>query len=224
MASPKVYALLVAATLLVPAMLATTPAQAQSRNFACDNRQGMVKLTVIGAHSITAGPIQANTITLKQSDESPLYYINGDYGVRVSQSQTEIDVEIPDYGTVHCRYAPDGSALARQAMAENPCGPAGKQVPETDRCVDINASAAEAQLPMWGASLGGIVRAGPGMNTAKVASLREGDRVQIMHDTEQVMNGYNWFQIKFRGRSGYQWGGIMCSEDPLPGIYARCKR
>ncbi len=224
MTAPKLHTLLVAGALLVPATLATASAQEKSRSFACENRHGMVKITVTGPRSIAVGPIQAETVTLQRSGESPLYYINGDYGVRVSKDQTEIDVEIPDYGTVHCRYAPAGSALARRAMAENPCGPAGKQVPETDRCVDINASAADAQLPMWGASLGGIVRAGPGMNFAKVASLREGDRIQIVHHTEQVMGGYNWFQIKFRGRNGYQWGGIMCSDDPLPGILSRCRQ
>lgn len=207
--------------LLIPA---AGTAQAQSRSFACANRHGMVTVTVTGPNSIAAGPIQAQTIKLKKSRKSPLYFINGDYGVRISKDQTEIDVEIPDYGTVHCRYAPAGSRLAKRAMAENPCGPAGKQVPETDRCVDINANPAEAKLPMWGASFGGIVREGPGTNFAKVASLHEGDRVQIVHSTEEVMGGYNWFAVKFNGRSGYQWGGIMCSEDPLPGILSRCKQ
>ncbi len=223
MATLKLRSIFLAAALLALAVL-TAQAQAKSRSFACANRHGIVTVTVTGPDTVTVAPIEAQTIKLKKNRTSPLYFINGDYGVRVSKDQTDIDVEIPDYGTVHCRYAPPGSALAKKAMAENPCGPAGKQMPETDRCVSINASPAEAQLPMWGQSYGGIVRAGPGANFAKVASLREGDRVQIVHSTEKVMGGYNWFQVKFKGRNGYQWGGIMCADDPLPGILSRCKQ
>jgi hypothetical protein len=215
MVAQKPHAIFIAGALLAFAAF-TAPAQAQSRSFACENRHGIVTITATGQNAITIGPVQASTVTLKRSRNDPLYYVNGDNGVRMSPSRTEIDVEIPDFGTVHCRYAPAGSALAMQAMAENPCGPAERQLPETDRCVDINASPAEAQLPMWGASLGGILRTGPGIIFSKIASLREGERVQIVHSTEEVMGGYDWFAVRYKGRDGYQWGGIMCSDDPLP--------
>lgn len=216
----KLYVLLAAAVVVAFA----TPAQAQSRGFACEKRHGVVTITVTGKNSIVVGPVQATTVKLRKSRNDPLYYINGDYGVRFSRSQTELDLEIPDYGKVHCRHAPPGSALARQAKAQNPCGPAGKPVPETDRCIDINANPVEGKLPMWGESLGGIMREGPGMNFRKVGSLREGDRVEIVHSTEERMGDYTWFQVRHQGRNGYQWGGIMCSEDLLPGILTRCNR
>ena len=35
-------------------------------------------------------------------------------------------------------------------------------------------------------------------------------------------DGYSWFKISFGGRTGYQWGGIMCSRNPLNGILKQC--
>lgn len=74
------------------------------------------------------------------------------------------------------------------------------------------------------ASWGGVVRSGPGMETARVDSLREGEAVEILQDSGVFMNGYNWFQIRYRGnKTGYQWGGIMCGRSqPVPGVHEVC--
>ena len=37
------------------------------------------------------------------------------------------------------------------------------------------------------------------------------------------MDGYDWFKIEFHGRIGYQWGGIMCSAEPIRGVFQQCR-
>ncbi|MFZ1813814.1 MAG: SH3 domain-containing protein [Rhizobiaceae bacterium] len=75
----------------------------------------------------------------------------------------------------------------------------------------------------FGRSLGGIVRSGPGMQFPKLASLAENQPIAILGDTGVNMNGYNWFEIEWNGRRGYQWGGIMCSGVPMQGMFDVCR-
>ena len=72
-------------------------------------------------------------------------------------------------------------------------------------------------------SWGGIVRSGPGVNYAKIASLNEGERITVLQQTRQYYQDRPWFQISFRGRTGYHWGGIICPIDrAVPGTYQVC--
>ncbi|WP_417678315.1 MliC family protein [Roseibium sp.] len=81
----------------------------------------------------------------------------------------------------------------------------------------------DVDFPQPGTSYGGKVRGGPGMQYRQVGSLREGDRILILNGTGAMMNGYEWFQIRYRnGRTGYQWGGLMCSQTPYPTIFRVC--
>ncbi|MGL1921211.1 MAG: SH3 domain-containing protein [Hyphomicrobiales bacterium] len=89
---------------------------------------------------------------------------------------------------------------------------------------------AEAQVkisnPIYtGRSLGGKVRIGASMQAKQIASLYEGDPIIIMNDSGVEMNGYDWFEIKFKnGKTGYQWGGIMCSDnEKINGLYQQCQ-
>lgn len=70
-----------------------------------------------------------------------------------------------------------------------------------------------------------MVRDGPGKNFRKVANLKEGERVTLIENTGKMFNDYPWWKIEFSGRrSGYQWGGILCSLDaPMDGIYETCQ-
>jgi membrane-bound inhibitor of C-type lysozyme len=81
----------------------------------------------------------------------------------------------------------------------------------------------DVDFPQPGYSYGGKVRSGPGMNYRQTGSLREGDEILILNGTGAMMNGYEWFEIRYRnGRTGYQWGGIMCSQKPYPTIFRVC--
>ena len=91
-------------------------------------------------------------------------------------------------------------------------------------CAAFSASSVSAEsYPLSGKSYGGTVRSGPGLQYQQTGSLREGDAIQIVSGTGVMMDGYEWYQIRYRnGRPGYQWGGIMCSNQPLPAIYKTC--
>ncbi len=72
---------------------------------------------------------------------------------------------------------------------------------------------------------GGIVRAGPGMNYQKIASLEEGEAVTLLRKSSVIFNRYPWFVIRFdNGRIGYQWGGILCATTQMvEGIFQKCR-
>ena len=83
-----------------------------------------------------------------------------------------------------------------------------------------------SSLAVEAGSWGGIVRNGPGMNYARVAALREGERVSLLYNTGIVWNDYPWFLIRLSdGRLGFQWGGILCHRAVrVDGVYQRCTR
>lgn len=112
--------------------------------------------------------------------------------------------------------------------ADDPCPAGFQQVPETDRCDPVPGApaprpraAGRDAFPMPGRSLGGILRAGPTQQSAKVASTGEGNELTIL-SRGPLWDGYNWFQVRYQGKTGYQWGGIMCSMGPIAGIYEQC--
>lgn len=72
-------------------------------------------------------------------------------------------------------------------------------------------------------SWGGIVRSGPGQRYARIASLNEGERITVLQQTGQYFQDRPWFKIRFRGRTGYHWGGIICPLGrAVPGTYQVC--
>jgi hypothetical protein len=84
------------------------------------------------------------------------------------------------------------------------------------------ALSASARFPVSGKSFGGAFRQGPSMSTRQIGSIRERDPVTIVKNAGNEMNGYDWFQIRFKGSTGYQWGGILCSDIETKGIYQTC--
>ena len=65
-----------------------------------------------------------------------------------------------------------------------------------------------------GMSRGGSLRAGPGLDAARVGSLADGTPVTIVANSGRWMDGYYWFEIiapdAEGGETSFQWGGIMC--------------
>lgn len=89
----------------------------------------------------------------------------------------------------------------------------------SDPAGEADEYAEEHSLEAAAYSWGGIVRAGPGMDYDRVASLREGDPVTLLNNAGEMMNGYDWFFIRLPdGTEAYQWGGILCSTD-IAGTY-----
>ncbi|NVK35990.1 MAG: MliC family protein [Rhodobacteraceae bacterium] len=81
----------------------------------------------------------------------------------------------------------------------------------------------DVDFPQSGYSYGGKVRSGPGMNFRQIGSLYEGDPIVILNGTGAMMNDYEWFEIRYGdGQVGFQWGGLMCSQNPYPTIFRVC--
>ena len=78
---------------------------------------------------------------------------------------------------------------------------------------------------LYGFSYGGVLRAGPTMDAAKVASIQKGDEVEVLEDPGVWMNGYKWFKVRTPHGTGYHWGGIFCiTGDTLPeGVFDNCQ-
>lgn len=98
----------------------------------------------------------------------------------------------------------------------------------TDRGENMGAGTASGQGDVVSAvgnfSLGGKVRSGPGMGFKAIDSLAYGEPVVLKSRSGVDMNGYEWFEIEYsEGLSGYQWGGIMCSNAlHIAGLYDPC--
>ncbi len=80
----------------------------------------------------------------------------------------------------------------------------------------------ESGLPMPGKSFGGVFRAGPSIESPRLGSLKKGHRVTILQNVGNEMNGFDWIKIRFKGATGYQWGGVLCSQSKVKGIYQTC--
>ena len=69
-------------------------------------------------------------------------------------------------------------------------------------------------VDLRGYSLGGNVRATPGIEGARVGALLAGEPVRITLNTGVWMDGYYWFRVEqARVPLGYQWGGLLCGRD-----------
>lgn len=88
----------------------------------------------------------------------------------------------------------------------------------------VTAANPNDDFPVVAGSWGGIVRDGPGQQYRQLDSLSEGERITLTARTDVIENGYPWFKITYReGRSGYKWGGILCSTgQERPDLFKIC--
>ena len=156
-------------------------------------------ITVLGNNAIRAVGIRgANTLTLRQSKTEKWYFLNGDYSVRISPDQSRADIGIPDWGVNKC--VAEGAP-----RASTPSGKTGS-------------------FPHAAQSWGGFLRSGPGEKYKKIAKLKEGEKITILAKSSAApFQNRPWFKIRYRGRTGYHWGGIICPVGTtVPGTYKVC--
>lgn len=89
------------------------------------------------------------------------------------------------------------------------------------------ANNAQIEITKEGASWGGVLRNGPGIEYDKIGFLTEGKLVIIERNTNVMFNGYPWFMISIYDtagnvKKGYQWGGILCAFDKRDGVFQQC--
>lgn len=88
-----------------------------------------------------------------------------------------------------------------------------------------NSDSNYSAVNLYGQSYGGVLRSGPGQEFSKVASVREGDSVEVLEDPNVWMDGYKWFKVRTPQGVGYHWGGIFCipSDTPPRGVFSNCQ-
>lgn len=91
---------------------------------------------------------------------------------------------------------------------------------EQDKAIEPNGQ----DDTMTGMSYGGVLRSGPSMEHRRVASLREGDRLDILEDTGVWFNDFKWYVVATPHGTGYHWGGIFCvdRDTKIDGIFEKC--
>lgn len=78
-------------------------------------------------------------------------------------------------------------------------------------------------LENTGRSYGGKIRSGPGVKYRQTGSLFYNNKIKIIADSGISFNGYNWFKVEYGNKTGYQWGGLICSNGTLlPNIFKQC--
>lgn len=76
-----------------------------------------------------------------------------------------------------------------------------------------------------GYSLGAKMRSRPDKMSANIARVAKGNRVEITGKTALETEGYLWYKVRAGNRTGFMWGGDLCSAyGPIDGVYGDCRR
>tara|TARA_Y100000815_G_C13318391_1_gene491391 strand:+ start:602 stop:1213 length:612 start_codon:yes stop_codon:yes gene_type:complete len=112
-----------------------------------------------------------------------------------------------------------GAQFPCENAAAAPSDPSGMAPP-----ADVEQPMGEAEINVPGRSLGGKLREGPGVEFPDIGSLPEGMPLILNANSHVEFNGFEWFRVVLTdGRVGYQWGGILCSEDQeIQGLLRMC--
>jgi len=72
--------------------------------------------------------------------------------------------------------------------------------------------AAQSGGYVTGMAWGGKMRDGPGMNYRQVGSMTEGEGIEIVGDTGEWYNDFQWYEVIAHGRQAFVWGGNFCHD------------
>lgn len=219
---------------------------ANDRTYLCGDA-GSVRVTIVTPNRISA------TIDFPGSDdgrmtvtmdgggdvENGFRFVDGEYQIVISGARKDrLTYDAPDFGSIACAW--DGSADSAQVAPVVPVNPK-VNVPVIPRVAVVTPAPAvvvatpkpvveavpapqPVRFPADGRSCGGILRQGPGMDTPKLASLRQGDALTILEQAGQIDgSGFAWFKVKAGAATGYQYGGILSvSTGHLSGAFVGC--
>lgn len=103
------------------------------------------------------------------------------------------------------------------------CTGAVQTMIETER--EASEAPNDSAVNLYGTSYGGVLRSGPGQEFSRVASIREGDSIEILEDPDVWWEGYKWFRVRTPQGVGYHWGGIFCIPGAAPpaGVFSNCQ-
>ena len=187
---------------------------ATDRTYTCGDGAGSVVVSIVTPNQVKV------TVDFPGSDDgkmtltmdgggdvqSGFQFADGEYEIAITGAGKEkLTYMAPDFGSIDCTWKNSTADTADVAVT----------APETDT---------NAQFPTAGRSCGGIMRKGPSMDAAKVASLKAGAEISILEQAGPIDGqGYAWFKIKTGGKTGYQWGGILSvAQGELSGTFVGC--
>lgn len=239
------------ALILVPALSVTMAQAATDRTYACGDGAGTVVVSIVTPNQVKVtvdfpGSDDGKmTLTMDGGGDvqSGFQFTDGEYEIAITGAGKEkLTYMAPDFGSIDCTWKSSTADTASPVLQINPkltvkVAPKATvdvtpkrtvQVAIPKMSVDVAVPAPEtgttAQFPAEGRSCGGIMRKGPSMDTAKVASLKAGAEISILEQTGPIdEQGYAWFKIKTGGKTGYQWGGILSvAKGKLSGAFVGC--
>lgn len=192
--------------------LAAGEASAQSREFFCADKSA-VTIKVIDAKTVSIGKLQGKTIALKQNPKSPRTFVSSKAAVAIAKDEKSIRLRQAGADDMTCVFPkPAGQKTKSPQVAADDTAKPGKP--------KAGGKFQAFKAKSWG----GIVRAGPGTEFDKLASLKEGDPITVLEQSKE-MDDFFWYKIRFgkQNKTGYQWGGIICPVGkPVPGTFEQC--
>jgi hypothetical protein len=216
---------------VVSLLAAAERAEARSRQFYC-GEESFVTLRALNANTLAAGPINGKTVALTQVPQKQMTYVYGQTAVEIAPDQKSIRIVVPGGEPITCVWptpagvtAPSGGQQPQGNTSANAAPITSNGAATTNKQGTTgNQAAATGSGGFTAKSWGGVVRSGPAMDSKKLASLTEGERILVIESSGVEMNGYPWFKIRYRGNNiGYQWGGIICPVGkPVAGTFQKC--
>jgi hypothetical protein len=142
-------------------------------------------------------------------------------------SEKEAFEAAKELGTVEAwlsNYPTGFHADLARAYVKKLAEPTQAPSPSPETAPAMPAVSPNDDFPTPAGSWGGIVREAPGKGSRQTDSLKEGEPVTLMARTDVIEDGFPWFKIAYRdGRTGYQWGGILCSTGAeRPDVFKTC--
>lgn len=188
----------VTVAILAAAALASTPANAEWKNFKCYNGdQGRIQFSQSGNPTVD---FRGEVVALQPVPSGDAKWTNGDWQLEIVGTARNLALEVPDYGELDC-YLLD-QAKAQPAPSPQP-SQGGGLTPAR--------------------SLGGNIRKGPSLDSRVIANLGVGTPVQIRRRMNETYAGYPWFEIRYKGRKAYMLGSLICSPGQMiEGTYQVC--
>lgn len=198
-------------------------AEARSRQFYC-GEESFVTLRALNANTLAAGPINGKTVALTQVPQKPMTYVYGQTAVEIAQDQRSIRIVVPGGEPITCVWPTPAGVMAPSGGAQPQGNTSAGAAPATSNPPPSSNQTATGSGGFAAKSWGGVVRSAPSMDSKRMASLTEGERISVIESSGVVMNGYPWFKIRYRGnKTGYQWGGIICPiGKPVQGTFQQC--
>jgi hypothetical protein len=217
--------------MLVTALSVTMARAATDRTYACGDGAGTVAVSIVTPNQVEVSVdfpgSDDGRMTLTMAGggdvENGFLFADGEYQIAITGAgKQNLTYMAPDFGSIDCIWQTSTADAANPVLQVSPKVTV-KVAPQAS-VVAVPAPDAGTQLPAAGRSCGGIMRKGPGMETAKVASLKAGAAISILEQVGAIdEQGYAWFKIKTGGKTGYQWGGILSvATGQLSGAFVGC--